>query len=109
MEEFRALTVDAVVLNLLRRDEVRVDDFSGGEECGGEEGGGEGGGGEPCRIGLRVRKAYLAALEAKLQSAVTHPLSGAAGDYRRAMRTQVALWIQVLQGAAPDYRPFMPR
>ncbi|HRI93048.1 MAG TPA: CRISPR-associated endonuclease Cas1 [Accumulibacter sp.] len=97
MEEFRALIVDAVILKLLRRDDIVESDFVGG------------GAGEACRIGLRVRKAYLVELEAKLQSEVTHPLGGPGGDYRRAMRAQVAHWIQVLQGEAPAYRPFLPR
>lgn len=97
MEEFRALTVDAVVLKLLGRDDIRDSDFV------------IGGAGEGCRIGLTVRKAYLAALEARLQSAVAHPLGGPDGDYRRAMRAQVAHWIQVLRGEAPGYRPFMAR
>ena len=97
MEEFRALTVDAVVLKLLSRDDIGVGDFV------------VGGAGEGCRIGLPVRKAYLAALEARLQSAVAHPLGGIGGDYRRAMRAQVAHWIQVLHGEAAGYRPFTVR
>lgn len=97
MEEFRALVVDAVLLKLLGRDDIQERDFVGGAA------------GEGCRIGLTVRKTYLAALEAKLQSAVEHPLGGSGGDYRRVMRAQVALWVQVLQGVAPVYRPFAPR
>ncbi|WP_287460822.1 hypothetical protein [Accumulibacter sp.] len=62
-----------------------------------------------CRIGLPLRKAFIAALEAKLQSAVGHPLGGPDGGYRRAMRAQVAHWIEVLRGEAPAYRPFMAR
>lgn len=97
MEEFRALIVDAVILKLLRRDDIVESDFVGG------------GAGQACRIGLRVRKAYLVELEAKLQSTVTHPLGGPESDYRRVMRAQVAHWIQVLQGEAQVYRPFLPR
>lgn len=176
MEEFRALTVDAVVLNLLCHGDVRDDDFSSAGE------------GETCRIGLSLRKVYLAALEGRFQGTVTqragdgsaiaataqpleplepvdghrlapiaeHPeeaptmdtrldtlapaaaaIPGAepaaaaaaaraaaraaepapspeaaaapARDFRRAMRAQVAHWIDVLQGAAPAYRPFAAR
>lgn len=96
MEEFRALTVDTVVLRLLGSDEVAEGDFALSEDAG-------------CRIGLPVRKAFIAALEGKLQSAVAHPLGGPDGDYRRAMRAQVAHWIQVLRGEAPAYRPFAVR
>ena len=96
MEEFRALTVDAVVLRLLASDGIADGDFSLSEDAG-------------CRIGLPARKAFIAALEGKLQSAVAHPLGGADGDYRRAMRAQVAHWIQVLRGEAPAYRPFAVR
>jgi CRISPR-associated protein Cas1 len=97
MEEFRALVVDAVVLNLLARAEVTARDFMIGGE------------GQACRIGVPLRKVFLAALEAKLQSAIEHPLVTGKGDYRRAMRTQVAHWIQVLEGRTPVYRPFLPR
>ncbi|WP_300331302.1 CRISPR-associated endonuclease Cas1 [Accumulibacter sp.] len=178
MEEFRALTVDAVVLNLLCHGDIRDDDFSSAGE------------GETCRIGLSLRKVYLAALEGRFQGTVTqragdgsaiaataqpleplepvdghrlvpiaeHPeeapttdtrldtlapgaaaaaIPGAAAaaaaaaaraaaraaepapsreaaaaparDFRRAMRAQVAHWIDVLQGAAPAYRPFVAR
>ena len=96
MEEFRTLAVDAVVLNLLARGNAGPGDFTGGHD-------------QPCRIGLALRKAYLAALEGKLQSRIAHPAGGTDGDYRRAMRTQVAHWIQVLEGGAAVYRPFMPR
>ncbi|MBO3705897.1 MAG: CRISPR-associated endonuclease Cas1 [Candidatus Accumulibacter sp.] len=96
MEEFRALVVDTVVLRLLGSDDIGDGDFAISADAG-------------CRIGLPVRKAFIAALEAKLQSAVGHPLGGPDGDYRRAMRAQVAHWIEVLRGEAPAYRPFMVR
>ncbi len=96
IEEFRALTVDAVVLRLLTQGDVAPGDFSYDADG-------------ACRIGRPLRKTYLAALEAKLQSPVEHRLAGDGGDYRRAMRAQVAHWIQVLEGSAPLYRPFMPR
>jgi CRISPR-associated protein Cas1 len=97
MEEFRALVVDAVVLKLLAQHDVRPHDFTGR------------GPGQPCRINLQLRKVYLRELEAKLQSRIVHPATGREGDYRRAMRMQVGHWIQVLEGQAAVYRPFMPR
>lgn len=97
MEEFRALVVDAVVLKLLAHREVDEADFV------------DGGSGQPCRIGLRLRKAYLRELEAKMQSRIVMPSTGTEGDYRRAMRAQIGLWIQVLEGKTAAYRPFMPR
>lgn len=96
IEEFRALTVDAVVLRLLPSDRTSGGDFAVS-------------GGAGCRIGLPARKAFITTLEGKLQSAVAHPLGGADGDYRRAMRAQLAHWIQVLRGEAPAYRPFSVR
>ena len=96
MEEFRALVVDTTVLNLLVRNSVRDGDFQVGE-------------GQACRLGVSLRKEYLRALEAKMQSRVVHPVSGREGDYRRAMRQQVAHWIEVLEGGVPVYRPFVQR
>jgi CRISPR-associated protein Cas1 len=103
VEEFRALIADAVVLKLALDHPYNAADFSL----------------EPitqagkttffCRIGKTLRRQLIERLEEKLQSPVTHPISHESGDYRRMIRMQVAHYIQVLEGHAPSYHPFVLR
>lgn len=97
MEEFRALVVDTVVLHLLQ-DETAPPEKS----CTPHTDGG-------VRLSRELRKRLITRLEDKLNSRLTHPLTGEKSDYRRVMRTQVGHYIQVLQGQAPHYQAFAPR
>jgi CRISPR-associated protein Cas1 len=99
VEEFRALVVDSTVLKLLLDRPCDPGEF----ELVGE------GNRLSCRLRSSLRRILIERLEAKLNSRITHPVTQEAGDYRRMMRMQVAHYIQVLQGIAPVYRPFMPR
>jgi CRISPR/Cas system-associated endonuclease Cas1 len=62
-----------------------------------------------CRIGNSLRKALIERLEAKLNSRLTHPVTGELGDFRRMIRIQIAHYIQVLEGVASEYRSFVLR
>jgi CRISPR/Cas system-associated endonuclease Cas1 len=97
MEEFRALVVDTVVLHLLQ-DETLPPEHSFDTDA-------QGG----VRLGAALRKRLIGRLEEKLNSTLTHPLTGEKGDYRRVIRTQIGHYIQVLQGQAEHYQPFAPR
>jgi len=99
VEEFRALVVDATVLKLLLDRPCDEAEFHLVEQNGKRF----------CRLHATLRRALIERLEGKLNSRLTHPVTQEPGDYRRIMRMQVAHYIQVLQGAAPVYRPFMPR
>ena len=99
VEEFRALVVDAVVLKLVLDRPFDQSDFHFQVE----------GAVRFCKIGNALRKALIERLEAKLNSRVTHPITGEAGDFRRMVRIQIAHYIQVLEGVAPVYRCFVLR
>lgn len=102
MEEFRALVVDSVVLHLLQ-DEPAPPPTScnpATEKTAPRE---------AVHLPKDLRKRLIQRMEDKLNSTLTHPLTQQKGDYRRAMRTQVGHYIQVLQGNAPSYQPFAPR
>lgn len=99
VEEFRALVVDAVVIKLVLDRPLDKTDF----QMQGE------GGNRTCRISNALRKTLVERLEAKLNSRITHPVTQEPGDFRRMMRIQIAHYIQVLEGIAPAYQPFVLR
>lgn len=99
VEEFRALVVDAVVIKLVLDRPLEQHDF----QMQGE------GVNRNCRISNALRKALIERIEAKLNSNLTHPVTQESGDFRRMMRIQIAHYIQVLEGIAPAYRPFVLR
>lgn len=99
VEEFRALVVDAVVIKLVLDRPLEQSDY----QLHGE------GANRYCRMGNALRKALIERIEAKLNSHLTHPISQETGDFRRMMRTQIAHYIQVLEGVAPAYRSFVLR
>ncbi len=96
MEEFRALVVDSVVVHLLQ-DEPPPAQPNPTEPTKG------------INLPQQLRKKLIMGLENKLNSQLTHPLTQEKGDYRRAMRTQVGHYIQVLQGEREHYQTFAPR
>lgn len=100
MEEFRALVVDSVVLHLLQ-DETAPPPVPTEEEHTNTA--------KAVYLPKDLRKRLIHHMEDKLNSPLTHPLTQQKGDYRRAMRTQVGHYIQVLQGETTNYQPFAPR
>ena len=97
MEEFRSIVVDVVVLNLLQRGHVTHHDFAVEEPQNG------------CRISVSARKTLIRSMEEKLAAQLTHPITSQNMDYRRAMRQQVAHWVDVVENRAPVYRPCVLR
>ena len=96
MEEFRAIVVDAVVLNLVLNKRVAPGDFV-------PENGGS------CLMGQDARTRLIRALESKLNSSLKHPVSGLKIDYRRGIEHQANHLAAVIRGTEPDYRPMVLR
>ncbi|WP_172202837.1 CRISPR-associated endonuclease Cas1 [Niveibacterium sp. COAC-50] len=94
MEEFRSLVVDSTVLRLVLRDRITRADFRLEN-------------GLP-RLDSRARRIFIAAIEDKLDSPLTHPRDGAPTDFRRAMQSQVTQWADLLLGRTQRYEPFTP-
>lgn len=102
VEEFRALVADAVVLKLALDHPFDAADFTIEYESQTDET-------RFCRIGKALRRKLIERLEEKLQSQVTHPVSGELGDYRRMIKIQISNYIQVLELNIPNYLPFVLR
>ena len=97
MEEFRAIVVDAVVLNLVFNNRVRETDFERTAQG-------------TCRIRGPARQALIRAMEAKLNSRLTHPVAGLNMDYRRCVEYQVNHLAALLSGKKREpYRPVVLR
>jgi len=104
MEEFRALVVDTVVLHMLQDEPLPEPASIPPPEADTTPTQSQG-----VNLPVAMRKRLIAGLEDKLNSSLTHPLTQERGDYRRAMRTQVGHYIQVLHDECDHYRPFAPR
>lgn len=98
IEEFRAIIVDAVVLNVLLNNRLKQDDFIFPASPG-----------EPCLLTRDGRKKFIGALEAKFNSPVTHPATGFKLDYRRCIEAQVQHFATVIRGTEEVYTPMVLR
>jgi len=99
MEEFRAIVVDAVVLNMVLNQKLTSEqDFAYPE-----------GEGEGCLIRNTARKKFISAFEAKMNSPLTHPVSGLRLDYRRCIEHQISSVARLIQGKQDRYQALTPR
>lgn len=98
MEEFRAPVVDATVLALLHRKQVKREDFRYGQGPGG-----------PCFMSEEARRRVVQTFEAALSRPIAHPDAGGRCDYRRAISLQAQRLVAVIRGEQSTYRPFLPR
>lgn len=98
MEEFRSIVVDAVILNLVFNDKLTPDDFTLPEQVG-----------EACMLTPKARGMFIRQLENKLNSAVTHPISGLKLDYRRCIEHQVNHLAAVVRQREQTYQAVIMR
>lgn len=98
IEEFRAVIVDAVVLKLVLNENVTPGDFAFPTQKD-----------RPCYLNKEARTRFIKSFEAKLNGAVTHPVSGLRIDYRRCIEHQVQELAGVIRGRRPRYRPMVMR
>ncbi|MCB1809947.1 MAG: CRISPR-associated endonuclease Cas1, partial [Candidatus Competibacteraceae bacterium] len=98
MEEFRALVVDALVLNLILNKRLTPTDFLMPEKPG-----------APCLLSDSARKQFIHAFEQKMNATVTHPLTGLQLDYRRCIDQQVQLMAAVIRGRRERYQAMVLR
>ncbi|MDD2466495.1 MAG: group II intron reverse transcriptase/maturase [Desulfobulbus sp.] len=98
IEEFRSLVVDAVVLNLVLNGKVQPQDFTFPDDEN-----------DHCFMHDNARTVFIRAFEAKMNAAVTHPVSGLHLDYRRCMEQQVRELAAVVRGRQERYRPMILR
>jgi CRISPR-associated protein Cas1 len=96
IEEFRAIVVDAVVLNLAMNRRLTPEQFTTPAQDG-----------EPCLLDDAARTLFVRELEKKLNSRLTHPRTGLSLDYRRCMEHQVRHLAAVIQGREERYVPLV--
>lgn len=95
MEEFRSVIVDSVVIHLINRRVLALDDFVIQAEGG-------------CRLTGQGLKKFLAAYTARLQTAVLHPFAGRKISYQKCFEVQARLMRRAIEENEP-YRPFQTR
>ena len=94
MEEFRAIVVDAVVLNLILNNRIDAKEFS----CSDSQG---------CLIGKEAKKKFIKTFENKLNSKIKHPISGFSLDYRRCIEHQINDLARIIRGLNLEYHPLI--
>lgn len=94
MEEFRAPVVDATVLNLISRRILSTEDFYYSE-----------GDNISCFLSDSARRFFIRALENKMNSSITHSVTGSKADYRRCMALQVRSMKRLIEGIEKYYEP----
>lgn len=95
MEEFRPLIVDSTVLSLINAKEIRASHFDRR--------------GKAVVLTQDGRRRFIAAIERRLRSTITHPTFGYEVTYRRALNVQARLLARAIQGDIPVYPPFTTR
>jgi CRISPR-associated protein Cas1 len=95
MEEFRPLIVDSTVLSLVNAREIKASHFDRR--------------GRAIVLTDEGRRTFIAAIERRLHSSITHPTFGYTVTYRRALHVQARLLARAVQGDVPAYPPFTTR
>lgn len=98
MEEYRAIVVDAVVLNLVFNQKINSDDFILPTQAG-----------EPCLLTPSARRLFVREIEKKLNAAIKHPISLHQLDYRRCMAYQINHLAAVIRKTESGYQPLILR
>src|SRR6266700_1701650 len=93
MEEFRPIIVDSVVLTILNKRMLTLDDFV--VELG------------AYRLKDERRKVFFTQFEERLNEEVIHPLFGYKVTYRRCLELQARLLAKVLTGEIDEYPPML--
>jgi CRISP-associated protein Cas1 len=93
VEEFRPIIVDSVVLTLLNRRMLTLNDFV--VELG------------AYRLKDERRKVFFTQFEERLDEEVTHPLFGYKVTYRRCLELQARLLAKALTGEIDEYPPLL--
>lgn len=93
MEEFRAPIVDGLVLYLLNKNILTMNDFQLPLGKGGM-----------CKIKDEARRTFLHHFEQRMQTVIRHPTTGYQVAWRRAMQLQVQLYAQYIKGEKPNYQ-----
>lgn len=98
IEEFRAILVDTVVLNLVFNRRLTPAMFTYPDAA--EKG---------CLLSDRARRLFIRELEKKMNAPIRHPVSGLQLDYRRCLEHQIHHLASVIQGREPRYRAMVLR
>lgn len=95
IEAYRAPVVDALVFKLLHSNQFSAEDFDMSYGA--------------CSMSKAAKKRFLIALEAKLQSRISHPKEQFISDYRRLMDYEVQQFKRLIVEGRIDYRPLSIR
>jgi len=95
MEPFRPLVADSAVITAINNGEIGAADFVHAAGS--------------CVLTDRGRRSFIAAVERRMATEITHPLFGYGASYRRLLEVQARLLVRWLAGEIPEYPNFITR
>lgn len=95
MEEFRSIIVDSVVLTVINKGTITLDDFE--DYFGG------------VILKEHGRKKFFTAYQQRMMQQITHPVFEYNLPYRRTIELQARFLAKVIRGELPEYKAFMVR
>lgn len=96
VEEFRSVIVDSVVLTVVNKGILDLNDFRPGPKGG-------------VLLTQRGLRQFLAQYSARLQTEIIHPWAGRRLTYQKCFEVQARIMRKVIEGKAENYRPFRIR
>jgi len=96
VEEFRALIVDSVVLTIINKRILTIEDFEPGPKGG-------------FYLKPRAMKKFLTQYNARLQTTAIHPLAGRAITYQKCFEAQAWQLRRVIEGKVASYQPYLTK
>ena len=96
VEEFRSVIADSVVLTLVNKNILEVDDFERGRERG-------------VYLSQEGLRKFFQQYTARLNTKVLHPLAGRRLTYQQVFEVQAWLMRKVIEGKVDNYRPFVAK
>jgi len=97
IEEWRSPIVDSLVISIIRKNEITLEDFPGRVI------------GKPCFLSADSRKIFIMAIESKIQSQIQHPDYEKPLSYRRYQHCQIQSLVKSIREGKIIYQPFLWR
>jgi len=96
VEEFRGIIVDSVVMNVVNRGMLKMEDFEPGPRGG-------------TYLRRQKMKDFFQQYTARLNTEVLHPLAGRRLTYQKCFEVQARQVARVILGQQPEYVPFLTK
>lgn len=98
LEEFRASVIDSLVLNIVMREMIKIDEFAMPNKNN-----------KGCYLSNNARKIFIKSFENKMNSMLINPSTGSKTTYRSLIDYKVLMLKHYLEGKIDEYKPLTIR